>query len=279
MLPSPRYPGLPGRHGATERPESTRKKPPISGPRIRQGRHAGGCGLQNHRTRTGPVPVRMGSAGGSAQAGPGWPTGRADGLSGDTTNCPPHCLTLIATGGGRCLRCFPTGLKRRAKVSGGRAGQGSMAARTELLEAVGVRCHGSNRVERSRILDEFVAVAGYHRKHAIRLLGAGKDGWEAKPTAGRLARPGRYGPGVREALVTSWEASDRVCSKRLRPLIPVLLPAPGRHGVLDLRRCTTTGMMQQVSAGPEARPLLARLGHGGTRCGGIRRLERATAAH
>jgi hypothetical protein len=43
-----------------------------------------------------------------------------------------------------------------------------------------------------------------------------------------------YGGAVREALVVLWEASDRLCSKRLRPLIPVLLPALERHGRLDL---------------------------------------------
>lgn len=31
-----------------------------------------------------------------------------------------------------------------------------------------------------------------------------------------------------------WEASERVCSKRLRPLIPILLPALERHGRLGL---------------------------------------------
>lgn len=31
-----------------------------------------------------------------------------------------------------------------------------------------------------------------------------------------------------------WEASDRLCSKRLKPLIPVLLPALARHGQLDV---------------------------------------------
>ena len=31
-----------------------------------------------------------------------------------------------------------------------------------------------------------------------------------------------------------WEASDRICSKRLKPLIPVLLPALERHGRIRL---------------------------------------------
>jgi len=35
-------------------------------------------------------------------------------------------------------------------------------------------------------------------------------------------------------LIVLWESSDRVCSKRLRPLIPVLVPALERHGKLEL---------------------------------------------
>ncbi len=34
--------------------------------------------------------------------------------------------------------------------------------------------------------------------------------------------------------MTLWEASDRLCGKRLRPLIPILLEAMERHGHLDL---------------------------------------------
>ncbi len=40
----------------------------------------------------------------------------------------------------------------------------------------------------------------------------------------------RYDADVREALTVLWEASDRICSKRLKPLVPVLLPALERHG-------------------------------------------------
>jgi hypothetical protein len=46
----------------------------------------------------------------------------------------------------------------------------SMATRAELVGALGDRYRASSRTEKSRILDEFVAVSGYHRKHAIRLL-------------------------------------------------------------------------------------------------------------
>jgi len=49
-------------------------------------------------------------------------------------------------------------------------GRVSMATKAELVAAIGDRHRASRRTERTKILDEFVAVTGYHRKHAIRLL-------------------------------------------------------------------------------------------------------------
>lgn len=45
-----------------------------------------------------------------------------------------------------------------------------METRRELIEALGERYRRSERVEKKKILDEFVELAGYHRKHAIRVL-------------------------------------------------------------------------------------------------------------
>jgi rhodanese-related sulfurtransferase len=106
-----------------------------------------------------------------------------------------------------------------------------MATKGELLAAIGDRYRASGRVERTKILDEFVAVTGYHRKHAIRLLRPKPAPLRVLPR--RVHRP--YGDGVREALIAAlWEASDRLCSKRLKPIIPVLLPALERHGQLAI---------------------------------------------
>jgi hypothetical protein len=102
-----------------------------------------------------------------------------------------------------------------------------MATRDELLAAIRSRYGEASRAEKARILEELVAVSGYHRKHAIRLVGS-------VPKPRRAPRPARrrYGEAAREALVALWEASDRICSKRLKPLVPVLLPALERHGRL-----------------------------------------------
>ena len=48
------------------------------------------------------------------------------------------------------------------------------------------------------------------------------------------SRPRRYDQAVRQALAVLWEASDRMCAKRLKSLFPVLLPALERHGHLHI---------------------------------------------
>jgi hypothetical protein len=51
----------------------------------------------------------------------------------------------------------------------------SMVTRNELVTALAERYARSSKAERGVILDEFVAVSGYHRKHAIRLLRAAHE--------------------------------------------------------------------------------------------------------
>jgi hypothetical protein len=105
-----------------------------------------------------------------------------------------------------------------------------MAARDELVAAVANRYARGDRGERGRILDEFAAVTGYHRKHAMRLLRVGQVNRRSGPRPGRRV----YDQAVREALIVVWEASDRICSKRLRPLVPILVETMERHGHVQL---------------------------------------------
>ena len=105
-----------------------------------------------------------------------------------------------------------------------------MATRAELVEAIGERYRAGDRRGRAMILNESVSVTGYHRKHAMRLLRGKRRGEQTQSRTERRT----YGEAVRTALVVLWEASDRLCGKRLRPLIPVLIEAMERHGHLDL---------------------------------------------
>ena len=105
-----------------------------------------------------------------------------------------------------------------------------MAARDELVAAIAGRYAQGDRAERGRILDEFAAVTGFHRKHAMRLLRAGQVTRSCGPRPDRRV----YDEAVREALIVVWEASDRICGKRLRPLLPILVEAMEQHGHLQL---------------------------------------------
>lgn len=151
----------------------------------------------------------------------------------------------------------------------------SMLARSELLEAVGARYRGAPRSERSRILDEFAAVTGYHRKHAIRLLsGAVRDAKVegcspgiAKPVTARRCV---YGHEIRDALIQLWEVSDRICSKRLRPIVPVLLEALERHGQIAVDEALRSKLLA-VSAASIDRLLTEVRLVAGVRPGSVRR--------
>ena len=44
-------------------------------------------------------------------------------------------------------------------------------AKQELLATIRDRYRASSKKDKGRILDEFIAVTGHHRKHGIRLLG------------------------------------------------------------------------------------------------------------
>lgn len=107
----------------------------------------------------------------------------------------------------------------------------SMATRLELVSAIIDRYRSCNRSGKRRILDEFVAVTGYHRKHTIRMLESGKT---LPLLPERTDARAYYGNDVREVLIILSEASDRFCSKRLKVMLPALLSALEWHGRLAL---------------------------------------------
>ncbi len=117
--------------------------------------------------------------------------------------------------------------------------------RVSMVEYVGAvrgRYYRVSKKEKGKILDEFTKVTGFHRKAVIKLLhrlrqpGAGK----------RRGRLRKYGTGVAEALRMVWEASDRLCSKRLQPFLPEMVRVLRQHGEQQFD-AATEGQLYRMS--------------------------------
>lgn len=107
----------------------------------------------------------------------------------------------------------------------------SKEGKKELVGVLKDRYRSSTKEEKSRILDEFIVVSGYHRKYATRLLSetAPQNKNSQQPRVGRRI----YDEAVKEALIVLWEATDRICAKRLKAILPELIAAMERHGHLE----------------------------------------------
>ena len=74
-----------------------------------------------------------------------------------------------------------------------------MTTRKELIEAIGVRYRDVATSERKAILDEFVSLTGYHRKHATRVLGTVSRVEQKAPVRDRVYDEARS-PGAHRAV-------------------------------------------------------------------------------
>ena len=101
----------------------------------------------------------------------------------------------------------------------------SQRSKRELLDSVQPRYLKARKVEKQKMLDEFTAATGYHRKYALRLLKHGYPRRKGKPKG----RQAIYRGEVVSALEQIWEVYGRICSKRLHPYLP--------EGLKVLERC------------------------------------------
>ena len=103
----------------------------------------------------------------------------------------------------------------------------SLFAKRESLARIHGRYQRAGRPHKQRILDEFCATCGYHRKSALRLLHRPL----ALPSARR--RPGpklTYDPvQLLPVLKVIWLRSDQLCSKLLKAALPEWLQYYERH--------------------------------------------------
>lgn len=156
----------------------------------------------------------------------------------------------------------------------------SLKARRELLGVTAPRSQRAGKKQKQQILDEFVAATGYHRKYAIPLLKHyPRTKKKTSPSAGKQngGKRGRrpvYTAAVKQALIIAWEAACRICSKRLVPFLPVLVPVLEKHGYLKLSPAVRRKLLAISPATVDRLLFSVRYGRGGkgigtTQSGGL----------
>jgi hypothetical protein len=107
----------------------------------------------------------------------------------------------------------------------------SLQARRELLNRLRPRYRKADRNQKQTILDEFIEVTQYGRKHAIALLNKEVKQTDRPKGTGRKRK---YDETVKQVLIQIWRAANEICSKRLIPFLPDFLEALERTGRLEL---------------------------------------------
>jgi hypothetical protein len=113
----------------------------------------------------------------------------------------------------------------------------------EYLAKQRMRYHAAPRAVRQRLLDEIVAVTGYHRKAIIRCL---RETPRPRVGSAPVGRPRQYGPAVAGAARVLWEAAGQIGAKRLQPFVPALLARLTACGELTLSPATRA-LVQRLS--------------------------------
>ena len=76
----------------------------------------------------------------------------------------------------------------------------------------------TGRKARGKLLDEFIEITGWERKHANKVL-LGKR--RSKGRRGKRGAPRKYGPALVKALKTSWLVMEQPCGKRMKDMLPL----------------------------------------------------------
>lgn len=126
----------------------------------------------------------------------------------------------------------------------------SPAAVQEYAGALVARYQVASKGEKGRLLAEFCATTGMHRKAAIRLLARRRTRVSARTTSARprRGRPPRYGPDLLPALTTLWAVSGLLSGKLLVGAIAQLIPKLERAGAMTVTDAQRTALLTMSAA-------------------------------
>ena len=135
----------------------------------------------------------------------------------------------------------------------------TMSERKAVTAVMVARYLRASKKQKGRLLDELVALTGYHRWYAVGLLRGGgppPGGPRGRAEGGRRQRARRYDAAVLAALRRIWVIMDCICGKRLAPVLPEMIAVLERHGELQLVPATR-GKLCAISAASIDRLLAA----------------------
>ena len=139
----------------------------------------------------------------------------------------------------------------------------SLKSKSELLEVVRPRYLKASKAEKQKILDEFTAATGYHRKHAIRIL---KNKVQVQNHLKGKTKTYQtiYAGEVVKALEQIWEIYGHICSKRLQPFLPEAIKVLERCNEIELSKATKELLLKISSASIDRclRPVRIQSPHG-----------------
>jgi hypothetical protein len=113
----------------------------------------------------------------------------------------------------------------------------TMKERKAVTAVMVARYRRARKKEKGRMLDELVALTGYHRWYAVGLLrghGASPDERRGRINGRARQRPRVYDAVVLAALRHVWVIMDCICGKRLAAVLPETVAVLERHGELQL---------------------------------------------
>jgi len=117
----------------------------------------------------------------------------------------------------------------------------------ELLKTTKKRYIKVSKLERGKILDEFCANTGYHRKYASTILQAGYDHNKVERT-GRKARAKKYTANTMSVVIKVWDLLEYPCGQRLKPVLLSTTQSMIRFGHLSKLDNFTVNQLKSISA-------------------------------
>ena len=122
----------------------------------------------------------------------------------------------------------------------------SLKSKCELLEVVQPRYLKASKAEKQKILDEFTAATGYHRKHAIRIL---KNQVQVQNHLKGKTKTYKaiYAGEMVQTLEQIWEIYGQICSKRLQPILPEAIQVLERCKEIEITQ-ETKGLLLKISS-------------------------------